>query len=191
VVRYLCWRMFNTGCCVASQHQQHGLLVVHWNILHNPRTHHWGICRYTRAYTEGSSVSGRLVQDSLWLSSSLHKNHTGDRRLRVSRKLQQRDGNASIASTSTGVRVAFGCVADERGQIYSQRADGILGLADEPLAIPAQLAAVGVAGNTFTLCYGPSGGAGPHPLDSQCTAHTQAANAYLQTSSLFGHCSSE
>ena len=44
--------------------------------------------------------------------------------------------------------------------LFSQRADGLLGLGDSPRALPAQLAASGRLAHVFGLCFGfPSGGA--------------------------------
>lgn len=130
-------------------------------------------CRYRRAYTEGSSVSGNLVQDSLWLQppSSAAESVDGGQTtphqrtfLSSGRRLQQSAGDGSkgaVKSPSTdGVAapILFGCVTDERGQIYRQKADGILGLADEDLSVPNQLATAGAIADTFTLCYGAHSG---------------------------------
>ena len=82
-----------------------------------------------------------------------------------SRKLQQQHSGDSSSSTSvvslnggTATPVLFGCVTDEQGQIYRQKADGILGLADEALSVPKQLAGSGATSDTFTLCYGSHSG---------------------------------
>jgi hypothetical protein len=127
-------------------------------------------------------VSGNLVTDSLWLKPPSEpmvgenvgsEPTSGTRRykrtiLSSNRKLGQNTGdldvstdNNNVAVTSNGgvsAPVLFGCVSDERGQIYRQKADGILGLADEALSIPSQLAGSRATSATFTLCYGTNSG---------------------------------
>lgn len=56
----------------------------------------------------------------------------------------------------------FGCEIEETGDIYSQRADGIMGLGRNDLSIVDQLVDRGVINDSFSLCYGgldTSGGA--------------------------------
>jgi Xylanase inhibitor N-terminal len=127
-------------------------------------------------------VSGNLATDSFWLtppsepimdahvgsnpSTRAKRNHrtilSSNRKLR--RPTQNLDvsteGDNAVVTSNGGVAspVLFGCVTDERGQIYRQKADGILGLADEPLSFPNQLAGYGATSATFTLCYGSNSG---------------------------------
>ena len=61
-----------------------------------------GTCEYGVSYTEGSSIRGRLVEDSFWF------------------------GQAETPSPRN-VRATFGCQTYESGLFYSQVADGISG----------------------------------------------------------------
>lgn len=51
-------------------------------------------------------------------------------------------------------RLVFGCENSETGDLYSQRADGIMGLGRGQLSIMDQLVEEGVIGDSFSLCYG-------------------------------------
>lgn len=55
--------------------------------------------------------------------------------------------------------IAFGCQTGETGEIYNQKADGIVGLSAAALALPSQLSAAGAIDPEFTICYGDEGGA--------------------------------
>ena len=48
----------------------------------------------------------------------------------------------------------FGCENMETGDLYSQRADGIMGLGRGRLSIMDQLVDKDVIGDSFSLCYG-------------------------------------
>lgn len=123
-------------------------------------------------------MSGDLVQDSLWLKppsddSSDGASDVGPNRrtiLSSNRKLQQPTGDSSpsnsVVSSSGGIAapVIFGCVTDERGQIFRQKADGILGLADEALSVPRQLSGSNATSDAFTICYGSHSGANSSSL---------------------------
>ncbi|KAB1670303.1 hypothetical protein ES319_1Z181300v1 [Gossypium barbadense] len=51
-------------------------------------------------------------------------------------------------------RAVFGCENRETGDLYSQRADGIMGLGRGQLSIVDQLVDKSVIGDSFSLCYG-------------------------------------
>eukprot|EP00899_Mesostigma_viride_P004461 jgi/Mesvir1/14015/Mv21630-RA.2 len=89
------------------------------------------VCRYTRHYAEKSSTTGRVVKDTLDLGGGV--------------------GN---------VEVIFGCEESETGDIYSQDADGIMGLGQGGISIPNQLVAAGATDNVFSMCYGGFNGGG-------------------------------
>ncbi|GLT54826.1 hypothetical protein SLA2020_279920 [Shorea laevis] len=54
-------------------------------------------------------------------------------------------------------RAVFGCENVETGDLYSQRADGIMGLGSGDLSIMDQLVDKGVINDSFSLCYGGMG----------------------------------
>lgn len=70
-------------------------------------------------------------------------------------------------------RSIFGCEIMETGDLYSQRADGIMGLGRGSLSIVNQLVEKGAVSDSFSLCYGGMGvgggamilGAIPPPSD--------------------------
>jgi hypothetical protein len=82
---------------------------------------------YDRQYAEMSSSSGVLGEDVVSF------------------------GNLSELSPQ---RAVFGCENDETGDLYSQRADGIMGLGRGDLSIMDQLVDKKVISNSFSLCYG-------------------------------------
>lgn len=84
-------------------------------------------CTYERRYAEMSSSSGVLGNDIVSF------------------------GNESQLAPQ---HVVFGCENVETGDIYSQHADGIMGLGRGQLSIVDQLVEKGVIGNSFSLCYG-------------------------------------
>lgn len=84
-------------------------------------------CVYERQYAEMSSSSGVLGEDiiSFGNQSDLHPQ-----------------------------RAVFGCENVETGDLYSQHADGIMGLGRGDLSIVDQLVDGGVISDSFSLCYG-------------------------------------
>lgn len=54
-------------------------------------------------------------------------------------------------------RAVFGCETRETGDLYSQRADGIMGLGRGRLSVMDQLVDKRVIGDSFSLCYGGMG----------------------------------
>ncbi|XVE94989.1 hypothetical protein REPUB_Repub02eG0057900 [Reevesia pubescens] len=84
-------------------------------------------CTYDRRYAEMSSSSGVLGEDVVSF------------------------GNESELVSQHAV---FGCENMETGDLYSQRADGIMGLGRGRLSIVDQLVDKGVIGDSFSLCYG-------------------------------------
>lgn len=51
-------------------------------------------------------------------------------------------------------RAVFGCENMETGDLYSQHADGIMGLGRGDLSVVDQLVDKGVISDSFSLCYG-------------------------------------
>ncbi|CAI7923324.1 unnamed protein product [Closterium sp. NIES-53] len=92
-------------------------------------------CSYDRHYAENSSSSGLIVSDVVTF------------------------GNAS---TLPPARILFGCELAETGDIYTQKADGIMGMGRGELGIVSQLSvgAGKVMDEQFSLCYGGSEGGG-------------------------------
>ncbi|TYG69432.1 hypothetical protein ES288_D05G229900v1 [Gossypium darwinii] len=84
-------------------------------------------CTYHRRYAEMSSSSGVLGEDLVSF------------------------GNESELMPQ---RAVFGCENVETGDLYNQRADGIMGLGRGRLSIMDQLVDKGVIGDSFSLCYG-------------------------------------
>ncbi|XP_021908155.1 aspartyl protease 37-like isoform X2 [Carica papaya] len=84
-------------------------------------------CVYERQYAEMSTSSGVLGQDIVSF------------------------GNQSELEPQ---RAVFGCENVETGDLYSQHADGIMGLGRGDLSIVDQLADKGVISDSFSLCYG-------------------------------------
>ncbi|EEF52314.1 Aspartic proteinase nepenthesin-1 precursor, putative [Ricinus communis] len=84
-------------------------------------------CTYERRYAEMSSSSGLLAEDVLSFGNE---------------------------SELTPQRAIFGCETVETGELFSQRADGIMGLGRGPLSVVDQLVIKEVVGNSFSLCYG-------------------------------------
>ncbi|XP_071730961.1 aspartic proteinase 36-like isoform X2 [Rutidosis leptorrhynchoides] len=86
-----------------------------------------GQCIYERQYAEMSSSSGVLGEDIISF------------------------GNQSDLPPQ---RAVFGCENRETGDLYSQHADGIMGLGRGDLSIVDQLVDGGVISDSFSLCYG-------------------------------------
>ncbi|KAI8534932.1 hypothetical protein RHMOL_Rhmol10G0135000 [Rhododendron molle] len=84
-------------------------------------------CVYERQYAEMSSSSGVLGEDILSF------------------------GNESELAPQ---RAVFGCENAETGDLYTQNADGIMGLGRGDLSVVDQLVNRGVISNSFSLCYG-------------------------------------
>ncbi|GAB4849024.1 hypothetical protein Ancab_003836 [Ancistrocladus abbreviatus] len=84
-------------------------------------------CVYERQYAEMSSSSGVLAQDIISF------------------------GNLSELTPQHAV---FGCENAETGDLYSQHADGIMGLGRGDLSIVDQLVDKGAINDSFSLCYG-------------------------------------
>uniref|UniRef100_A0A1J3DW50 Aspartic proteinase-like protein 2 n=1 Tax=Noccaea caerulescens TaxID=107243 RepID=A0A1J3DW50_NOCCA len=85
------------------------------------------LCVYERRYAEMSSSSGVLSEDLISF------------------------GNESQLSPQ---RAVFGCENAETGDLFSQRADGIMGLGRGKLSVVDQLVDKGVIEDSFSLCYG-------------------------------------
>eukprot|EP00976_Prorocentrum_cordatum_P068990 1179364-Prorocentrum_minimum.AAC.1 len=60
----------------------------------------------------------------------------------------------------TGKPVVFGCELQETGEIYRQRADGLMGLGISKVSIATQLAQQGIIADAFGLCFGAIEGGG-------------------------------
>ncbi|KAF7136394.1 hypothetical protein RHSIM_Rhsim08G0096600 [Rhododendron simsii] len=84
-------------------------------------------CVYERQYAEMSSSSGVLGEDIMSF------------------------GNESELVPQ---RAVFGCENVETGDLYSQHADGIMGLGRGDLSVVDQLVDRGVISDSFSLCYG-------------------------------------
>ncbi|KAI3448650.1 hypothetical protein Pfo_005315 [Paulownia fortunei] len=84
-------------------------------------------CIYERQYAEMSSSSGVLGEDIVSF------------------------GNQSELEPQ---RAVFGCENMETGDLYSQHADGIMGLGRGDLSVVDQLVDKGVISDSFSLCYG-------------------------------------
>lgn len=112
-------------------------------------------CIYERQYAEMSTSSGVLGEDLLTF------------------------GNQSELAPQ---RAVFGCENMETGDLYTQHADGIMGLGRGDLSVVDQLVDKGVISDSFSLCYGGmdiGGGAMvlggiSHP-SSMVLAHSDAA----------------
>ncbi|KAJ6833029.1 aspartic proteinase CDR1-like [Iris pallida] len=84
-------------------------------------------CVYERQYAEMSSSSGVLGEDIVSF------------------------GKESMLKPQ---RAVFGCETAETGDLFTQRADGIIGLGRGRLSIMDQLVGKGVISDSFSLCYG-------------------------------------
>ncbi|KAJ6997448.1 aspartic proteinase-like protein 2 [Populus alba x Populus x berolinensis] len=87
-------------------------------------------CVYERQYAEMSTSSGVLGEDIISF------------------------GNLSALAPQ---RAVFGCENMETGDLYSQHADGIMGLGRGDLSIVDHLVDKGVINDSFSLCYGGMG----------------------------------
>ncbi|GJN11155.1 hypothetical protein PR202_ga29327 [Eleusine coracana subsp. coracana] len=84
-------------------------------------------CTYERQYAEMSSSSGVLGEDTVSFGRE---------------------------SELKPQRAVFGCEISETGDLFSQHADGIMGLGRGQLSIMDQLVDKGVISDSFSLCYG-------------------------------------
>lgn len=84
-------------------------------------------CTYERRYAEMSSSSGVLGEDVISFGSE---------------------------SELVPQHAVFGCENMETGDLYTQRADGIIGLGRGRLSVMDQLVDKGVISDSFSLCYG-------------------------------------
>ncbi|CAK9317100.1 unnamed protein product [Citrullus colocynthis] len=84
-------------------------------------------CTYERRYAEMSTSSGVLAEDIMSFGKE---------------------------SELVPQRAVFGCETMETGDLYTQRADGIMGLGRGTLSVMDQLVGKGVVSNSFSLCYG-------------------------------------
>uniref|UniRef100_A0A0D9X119 Peptidase A1 domain-containing protein n=1 Tax=Leersia perrieri TaxID=77586 RepID=A0A0D9X119_9ORYZ len=84
-------------------------------------------CTYERQYAEMSSSSGVLGEDIVSFGKE---------------------------SELKPQRAVFGCENTETGDLFSQHADGIMGLGRGQLSIMDQLVDKGVISDSFSLCYG-------------------------------------
>uniref|UniRef100_A0A0E0QAN2 Peptidase A1 domain-containing protein n=1 Tax=Oryza rufipogon TaxID=4529 RepID=A0A0E0QAN2_ORYRU len=84
-------------------------------------------CTYERQYAEMSSSSGVLGEDIMSFGKE---------------------------SELKPQRAVFGCENTETGDLFSQHADGIMGLGRGQLSIMDQLVEKGVISDSFSLCYG-------------------------------------
>lgn len=84
-------------------------------------------CVYERQYAEMSTSSGVLGEDIISFGNQSHL---------------------------VPQRAVFGCENAETGDLYTQRADGIIGLGRGDLSIVDQLVDKGVISDSFSLCYG-------------------------------------
>lgn len=87
-------------------------------------------CVYERQYAEMSTSAGVLGNDVVSFGNQ---------------------------SELTPQRAVFGCENVETGALYTQLADGIMGLGRGDLSIVDQLVEKGVISNSFSLCYGGMG----------------------------------
>eukprot|EP00887_Chlorella_sp_A99_P005894 scaffold1.g5894.t1 len=109
-----------------------------------------GQCTYSRSYAEQSSSSGVLVEDV----ASLH------------------DGGP-------GAPLIFGCETRETGEIFKQRADGLVGLGNSEASVVNQLVKAGLIDDVFSLCFGMVEGDGAMLLgDAPLPGEVAGALAY-------------
>jgi hypothetical protein len=91
----------------------------------------FGECGYSRAFSEGSAIGGKFVNDLVRLGPG---------------------------EEGAGVRVQFGCHQRESGLFLTQEADGIIGMSAGTLALPTALGAGTGAPASFSLCQVTRGG---------------------------------
>ena len=120
-------------------------------------------CGYSVSYTEGSSISGYMVQDKLHLSSG--------------------EGEKAIDAT-------FGCQTRETGLFHSQMADGIVGFSNSAQYGPTfmdRLVSGLRAPNVFSMCLSEEvgamvmGGAIPNDLEASWISTSRTSKSYAVT----------
>lgn len=120
-------------------------------------------CGYSVSYTEGSSISGYMVQDKLHLSSG--------------------EGEKAIDAT-------FGCQTRETGLFHSQMADGIVGFSNSAQYGPTfmdRLVSGLRAPNVFSMCLSEEvgamvmGGAIPNDLEASWISTSRISKSYAVT----------
>lgn len=98
-------------------------------------------CTYVRSYVEGSKSAGYLLRDAMTLHDGLDP-----------------------------PSVVFGCEESEAGEIYRQKADGLLGLGRSSASVLDQLVRAGELEDAFSLCFGTFDGDGALLLGSAARA---------------------
>jgi hypothetical protein len=96
------------------------------------------VCSYSRRYQEQSSSNGLLLTDTLTLDNLGGQYEFG-----------------------------FGCETLETGAIYHQKADGVVGIGNNPSSLINQLVAQEAMANSFSICMGGSQGGGSIFLGDQ------------------------
>lgn len=99
-----------------------------WDCEMGSCIHSSNLCSYARHYAEQSFSSGFLARDYV------------------------RYGESSSGYLTRPL--VFGCETSESGGLYSQHADGIMGLGRGSLSVVDQLIVQGAIASTFSLCYG-------------------------------------
>ena len=119
-------------------------------------------CTYSTRYAEGSSTSGLLFRDTLRLGPAPAAPPPPQNPVAAQRALLQvlGGGNDGNGAAPDRMRAAVGCTTFEEGELKTQDAAGILGLANNPVSVLAQLAEAGVVRNKFALCLGAGGAEG-------------------------------
>ena len=120
-------------------------------------------CGYSVSYTEGSSISGYMVEDQLHVSSD--------------------SGPAAVTAT-------FGCQTRETGLFHSQMADGIVGFSNSVAYGPTFMDRL-VSGlkvpNVFSMCLSEGvgamvmGGAIPDDLEASWITTSRTSKSYAVT----------
>jgi hypothetical protein len=118
-----------------------------------------GRCHYEIKYAEGSTSRGKLLTDKVKLgplgSKRLLHAAAAAAAARTSHNDVKNGANSSSSSSSSlsvDGRVKFGCAIHESGLIYSQRADGILGLSMSKFSLVNQLASARKIHHAFSVC---------------------------------------
>lgn len=116
-------------------------------------------CIYDRRYAEQSTSSGVLSEDIISFGNE---------------------------SSLVPQRAVFGCETEETGDLFSQHADGIMGLGRGSLSVVDQLVNKHLIGDSFSLCFGGmdvGGGAmvlgGISPPSSVVYAYSDPGRRYI------------
>jgi hypothetical protein len=106
---------------------------------------HKGYCRFSQAYTEGSSWEAYQAKDLLYCGGT---------------DILQA---ASHVDTNYSIPFMFGCLQQESGLFVTQLADGIMGLSAHETTLPKQLFNLGkLEYNMFALCFRKELGSSKH-----------------------------